>query len=124
MQRLLLALALALLLGCRACRDQSQHGDEGRARRASGYRPGEGAGDPRLPEVRTARSSPSRRLKDVKGIGAKRFEKLKGEFTVGGTVGEGGSAQSADKPARSTAAGGEGRGDLPRSVIAATGGKP
>ena len=36
-------------------------------------------------------------LKDVKGIGAKRFEKLKGEFTVGGTSAKA-AAGSADKP--------------------------
>jgi competence protein ComEA len=38
-------------------------------------------------------------LKDVKGIGAKRFEKLKGDLTVGGAAGKT-AAGSADKAAR------------------------
>jgi competence protein ComEA len=39
-------------------------------------------------------------LKDVKGIGAKRFEKLKGELTVGGAPGKAaaGSAEKASHP--------------------------
>ncbi len=51
-------------------------------------------------------------LKDVKGIGAKRFEKLKGEFTVSGPVATKAttpvvakSAAASARPARSNASG-------------------
>ena len=37
-------------------------------------------------------------LKDVKGIGAKRYEKLKGEFTIGGNAGSRPASSSASRP--------------------------
>jgi competence protein ComEA len=58
-------------------------------------------------------------LKDVKGMGAKRFEKLKGEFTVAGPVGSKAATKgdkSAAGPARSA------RGDAVASKRDATGG--
>jgi len=58
-------------------------------------------------------------LKDVKGIGAKRYEKLKGEFTVGGGAGNKPAASAAAKP--DAAAGRSAKGDV---AVATTKAKP
>jgi competence protein ComEA len=58
-------------------------------------------------------------LKDVKGIGAKRYEKLKGEITVGASAGARPAAASASRP--DAAANRSAKGD---AAVAATRAKP
>jgi hypothetical protein len=90
MKRLATGIRVGAVLTHGNRRGQSQHRDQGRARSRCPASAGEGAGDHRLSQQERRVQSRSRNLKDVKGIGAKRFEKIKGDLDGRRRVGQGG----------------------------------
>jgi competence protein ComEA len=122
MQRLLLALALALCSGAALAAINLNTATKDELVALPGIGPAKAQA---ILDHRSAHGpfKSVEELKDVKGIGAKRYEKLKGEFTVVGT-GTKASSAPADKTAGAPQRAAKGEVTVAAKQGGAAGGKP